>query len=104
MLVDQISLVTFDRGVADDAEFLRPDRYRLAENSDGTGSKIARGGGYSYAAASFGAGSLVVDMTRFDRVLRFDPALRLIEASTNQPTSQPSSASSSLGRGLSIYV
>ena len=31
-------------------------------------------------------------------------ALRLIEASTNQPTSQPSSASSSLGRGLSIYV
>jgi decaprenylphospho-beta-D-ribofuranose 2-oxidase len=39
----------------------------------GTGApRIARGGGYSYAAASFGADSLVVDMTRFDRVLAFD--------------------------------
>jgi decaprenylphospho-beta-D-ribofuranose 2-oxidase len=40
---------------------------------------IARGGGYSYAAASFGGGSLVLDMTRFDRVLRFEPAQGLVE-------------------------
>ena len=79
MIADNISLVTFDRGVADDVAFVRPDRYRLVENHSGACSKIARGGGYSYAAASFGAGSLMVDMTRFDRVLRFDPTERLIE-------------------------
>ena len=45
----------------------------------GHGPVIARGGGYSYAAASFGAGSLVLDMTRFDRVLRFQPGERLVE-------------------------
>lgn len=40
---------------------------------------IARGTGYSYTAASFGGGSRVIDMTRFSRVLRFDPAERLLE-------------------------
>jgi decaprenylphospho-beta-D-ribofuranose 2-oxidase len=42
--------------------------------------RIARGGGYSYAAASFGSGSLVLDMRRFNRVLRFDERSRLIES------------------------
>lgn len=70
---------SFDGGVAALAPFLMPDRYRMFESDLGQIPRIARGGGYSYAAASFGAGSLVFDMKRFNRVLRFDPTARLIE-------------------------
>ena len=70
---------SFDGGFVERASFCRPDRYRMVESMLGHGHVIARGGGYSYAAASFGAGSLVLDMTRFDRVLRFQPEERLVE-------------------------
>ncbi len=40
---------------------------------------IARGGGYSYAAASFGGGSSVLDLTEFDRILGFDENAKRIE-------------------------
>lgn len=76
---ERTTLVSFDGGVRDEVEFQRPDRYRMIEADLGTRPRIARGGGYSYAAASFGAGSLVVDMTRFNRVLRFNPPARLVE-------------------------
>jgi len=70
---------SFDGGVCERAAFCRPDRYRMVEAAAESGPLIARGGGYSYAAASFGGGSLVVDMTRFDRVLRFAPERGLVE-------------------------
>lgn len=70
---------SFDGGVREAASFSRPDRYRMVESGLGEGPRIARGGGYSYAAASFGGGSRVVLMRAFDRVLRFEPAERLIE-------------------------
>ena len=70
---------SFDGGFVERASFCRPDRYRMVEAAVGQGSTIARGGGYSYAAASFGGGSLVLDMTRLDRVLRFEPKERLVE-------------------------
>jgi decaprenylphospho-beta-D-ribofuranose 2-oxidase len=70
---------SFDGGFAERVPFCRPDRYRAVERTLAAPSVIARGGGYSYAPASFGGGSLVVDMTRFDRVLRFEPGERLIE-------------------------
>lgn len=73
------TFVSFDGGVSARAQYQRPDRYRLIEADLNGRPRIARGGGYSYAAASFGAGTVVQDMTRFDRVLRFDPAARLIE-------------------------
>jgi decaprenylphospho-beta-D-ribofuranose 2-oxidase len=69
--------VSFDGGVVEWAEYRRPDRYRMIEED--RGPRIARGGGYSYAAASFGGGSVVVDMTRFDRLLGFDPERRLVD-------------------------
>ena len=72
------TFTSFDGGVAERAAHARPDRYRMIE-SLGAGPRIARGGGYSYAAASFGAGSLVVDMRAFDRVLRLDEESRTIE-------------------------
>ncbi len=68
---EEVELVSFDGGVAARCERFRPDRYRAIESLGGVTSAIARGGGYSYAAASFGAGSVVFDMTRFDRVLGF---------------------------------
>ena len=70
---------SFDGGVVERALFCRPDRYRMVESGLGAGPRIARGGGYSYAAASFGAGTRVVDMRAFDRVLRLDEAARQIE-------------------------
>jgi decaprenylphospho-beta-D-ribofuranose 2-oxidase len=69
---------SFDGGVVERAAYVRPDRYRMVE-SLGAGPRIARGGGYSYAAASFGGGSRVVDMRAFDRLLRLDESQRLIE-------------------------
>lgn len=70
---------SFDGGYCETSAFQRPDRYRAVEAAAREGRVIARGGGYSYAAASFGGGSLVLDMTRLDRVLRFEPQQMLIE-------------------------
>ena len=71
--------MSFDGGFAAQAAYERPDRYRMIEGDCSDTPRIARGGGYSYAAASFGADAMVLDMTRFDRVLRFDPGARLVE-------------------------
>ncbi len=73
------SFHSFDGGFVERAAFCRPDRYRTVEAAVASRPVIARGGGYSYAAASFGSGSLVLDMTRLDRVLRFEPAKSLVE-------------------------
>jgi decaprenylphospho-beta-D-ribofuranose 2-oxidase len=70
---------SFDGGFVERSSFCRPDRHRNLDALLSAERVIARGGGYSYAPASFGGGSLVVDMKRFDRVLRFEPDQRLIE-------------------------
>jgi decaprenylphospho-beta-D-ribofuranose 2-oxidase len=64
--------ISFDGGVRERAAWQRPDRYRAIENSLGKHYRIPRGGGYSYAAASFGRNSIVQDMSAFDRILAFD--------------------------------
>ncbi|HVA24303.1 MAG TPA: FAD-binding oxidoreductase [Chloroflexota bacterium] len=70
---------SFDGGVVEYAHEIRPDRYRVLESALDKHPRIARGGGYSYAAASFGAGSVVLQMGAFNRVLRFDRHKALIE-------------------------
>lgn len=77
--IETAIFISFDGGVTHPAEYQRPDRYRMIEADLSDRPRIARGGGYSYAAASFGAGILVQEMTRFNRILRFDPASRLVE-------------------------
>jgi decaprenylphospho-beta-D-ribofuranose 2-oxidase len=73
-------LVSFDGGVSTRVAVQRPDRYRHLEAAWGDGRpRIARGGGYSYAAASFGADSVTIDMRRFDRILAFDSASRRVK-------------------------
>jgi decaprenylphospho-beta-D-ribofuranose 2-oxidase len=73
----QARFVSFDGGVSLQAWQQRPDRYRHLEADFGTRPRIARGGGYSYAAASFGDGVLVQHMGAFDRLLEFDGRERL---------------------------
>lgn len=66
--------VTFDGALSLSCLHQRPDRYRQLAADFGTAKRIGRGAGLSYAAASFGQGSLVQDMTAFNRLLAFDPA------------------------------
>lgn len=63
---------TFDGQVSHQAAHQRPDRYAHLEQPEPSAYRIARGAGYSYSAASFGEGSLVQDMSRFNRFLEFD--------------------------------
>ncbi len=66
------TLRSFDGGFRDEASIVRPDRYRDIERVPQETPRIVRGGGFSYAAASFGGGALVQDFRSFDRVLAFD--------------------------------
>jgi FAD binding domain len=73
-------LVSFDCGVSARVAVHRPDRYRHLEAPWGDARpRITRGGGYSYAAASFDTESVTIDMRRFDRILAFDSASRRIK-------------------------
>jgi decaprenylphospho-beta-D-ribofuranose 2-oxidase len=71
--------VSFDGGVRRTERVVRPDRYRALEALPADAPRSVRGGGYSYAAASFGAGVTVVDARAFDRLLAFDEASRTVE-------------------------
>ena len=64
--------VSFDGFVSLSTWHQRPDRYRHLELDLGGAARISRGGGYSYAAASFGEGVIVQDFSAFDRLLDFD--------------------------------
>jgi decaprenylphospho-beta-D-ribofuranose 2-oxidase len=77
---ETVEFVSFDGGVTETCERRRPDRYRSIETAlSDNGSAIARGGGYSYSAASFGGGASVLDLTRFDRILGFDRDAKRVE-------------------------
>jgi decaprenylphospho-beta-D-ribofuranose 2-oxidase len=70
--------VSFDGRVIVTTFHQRPDRYRQLEVTPESIPRIARGGGLSYAGASFGAGVLVQEMTLFSRILDYDPTDRLL--------------------------
>ena len=71
-LVRDTCFTTFDGTLSLSTKHQRPDRFSHLESPDNTVHRIARGGGYSYSAASFGANSLVQEMTCFNRFLEFD--------------------------------
>jgi decaprenylphospho-beta-D-ribofuranose 2-oxidase len=58
---------------------MRPDRYRHLEALPVDEPRIVRGGGYAYAAASFGAGATVLEARAFDRILAFDATTGVLE-------------------------
>lgn len=62
----------FDGSTHVDAEAVRPDRTRHWAMLKPETSLTVRGGGYSYAPAAVGEGSLHVDMRSWNRVLSFD--------------------------------
>ena len=68
----QSRFLTFDGAVSVVTAHQRPDRFRQLEADLGEAKRIARGGGLSYAAASFGEDVVVQEMTAFDRLLAFD--------------------------------
>lgn len=95
-------LVSFDGGVAERVRYQRPDRYRDIDAPVAGDARIARGGGYSYAAASFGRGSVVQDMRRFNRILAFDPVKRLIEVEAGATLGEVLDVTSRAGLALPV--
>ena len=71
-LVRDTCFTTFDGTLSLSTKHQRPDRFAHLESPDSTIHRIPRGGGYSYSAASFGANSLVQEMTCFNRFLEFN--------------------------------
>ena len=69
----QTRFTSFDGTVSLSTTHQRPDRLSHLEAPGSTTCRIARGGGYSYSASSFGENSLVQDMTRFNRFIDFNP-------------------------------
>jgi decaprenylphospho-beta-D-ribofuranose 2-oxidase len=69
----RLNLSSFDATERLDARVVRPETYRhLFDVIASEEIAIARGAGLSYAAASFGAGVLSIDLSRFDRILAHD--------------------------------
>ncbi|HEY2797442.1 MAG TPA: FAD-binding oxidoreductase [Thermoanaerobaculia bacterium] len=71
--VESRCLVSFDGRVRRRESVARLDRYRQIEQFPADALRTVRGGGYSYAPASFGAGTTVQEARAFTRVLHFDP-------------------------------
>jgi len=77
-LLRQSRFLTFDGAVSLVTAHQRPDRFRQLEADLGESKRIARGAGLSYAAASFGEGVVVQEMTAFDRLLAYDAEKRAL--------------------------
>ena len=71
-LVRDTRFKTFDGTISLIAKHQRPDRFVHLESPAPTVYRIPRGGGYACAATSFGQGSLVQEMTCFNRFLEFN--------------------------------
>lgn len=65
-------LASFDRQFEARCRVQRPDRYRLLDALPQDLPRIARGGGVSYVAASFGGNAVSQELGAFDRLLDFD--------------------------------
>ncbi len=73
-------MVTMDGGVrVTDAALQRPDRHAYFRVHDDARPAIARGAGFSFAAASFGSCTTSIEITAFDRVLDFDTSSGHVE-------------------------
>lgn len=84
-LVKESTFVSFDGAAELCTSHQRPDRYRHLEMDFGSQHRIARGGGYSFSAASFGEKVLVQEMGGFDRFLDFDPACKTVKVEAGMP-------------------
>ena len=70
--------VSFDGSIEIVSQHQRPDRFRNLEQVPKDVIRIGRGGGYSYAAPSFGKNILTQEMTWFNRILDFNEKSRTV--------------------------
>lgn len=78
-LIKESTFISFDGAVKLSTSHQRPDRYRHLEIDFDKQPRIARGGGYSFSAASFGENVLVQEMSGFDRFLDFDRTRKTVK-------------------------
>jgi decaprenylphospho-beta-D-ribofuranose 2-oxidase len=71
--------VSFDGAVRRRESVACPDRYRQIAQLPPDALRTVRGGGYSYAAASFGARTTVQETRAFNRILAFDTERGMLE-------------------------
>ncbi|MFA5171973.1 MAG: FAD-binding oxidoreductase [Sulfuriferula sp.] len=101
-LVKESTFISFDGAVELNASHQRPDRYRHLEMDFGSQARIARGGGYSFSAASFGEKMLVQEMRGFDRFLDFDQTHMTVKVEAGMPLGRL--VSWAMARGLYFPV
>ena len=77
---DRRSVMTMDGGICvDDVLVQKPDRYAYFRQREQWRPTIPRGAGLSFAAASFSAESIAIELTAFDRILGFDSNSAVVE-------------------------
>ena len=64
----ETKFLSFDGSVEITSQHQRPDRFRNLEEIPNEVIRIGRGGGYSYAAPSFGKNILTQEMRSFNRI------------------------------------
>ena len=74
----ETKFLSFDGSVEITSQHQRPDRFRNLEEIPNEVIRIGRGGGYSYAAPSFGKNILTQEMTSFNRILEFDKKSQIV--------------------------
>jgi decaprenylphospho-beta-D-ribofuranose 2-oxidase len=89
--------VSFDGGVRRRESVARPDRYRQIEQLPPDTPRTVRGGGYSYAPASFGARTTVQETRAFNRILGFDAENGILECEAGLTLGQLQSVASPQG-------
>ena len=70
MRTEHVELRSFDGGASYRVGLQEADKIRELEDPSTEGYRIARGGGYSYAAMSAGDGVATQSLTHFNRVFR----------------------------------
>ena len=84
-LIKESTFVSFDGAIFLSTGHQKPDRYRHLEMQFGSQPRIARGGGYSFSAASFGERILVQEMSNFDRFIEFDLVAKTVRVEAGMP-------------------
>ena len=67
----RIKFTSFDESTSIETLFQKPSTINMLEKKN-IAAQIPRGGGWSYAAASFGKNVLVTDTTLFNKILEFN--------------------------------
>jgi len=76
--IKKTKFISFDGSIEIISQHQRPNRLSDLEQIPKDLTRIGRGGGYSYAAPSFGKNILTQEMTSFNRILEFDEKTRTV--------------------------